>query len=230
MVALTEIPFTLDIRQLSARMRIQNGSDRAREFVRLVDIVQETGKPKALYRESYIDARDDDSVTIEGIHFNSRALSKNVESVERVFPNIVTCGIELDAIEIEQGDLQKKSWLSMLKGSLLMIAMQYLQEYILKKYKIKKLAYMNPGSGDATVWPIEQQKDLFSLFDNVEGAIGVKLTRSFIMVPDMSVCGILIPSEVDFQSCQLCHRGKCQLRRAPFDKKLWDSINNTEIS
>jgi hypothetical protein len=230
MVTLTEIPFTLDIRQLAARMRIQNGSNRAKEFGRLVDLVQEKGKPKALYKESYIDSKDEDSVTIEGVRFTSRALSKNMESVERVFPNVVTCGIELDGIEIEQGDLQKKSWLSMLKGNLLMIAVQYLQEYIIRKYKISKLAYMNPGSGDATVWPIEQQKDLFSLFDNVEDAIGVKLTRSFIMVPDMSVCGILIPAEVDFQSCQLCHREKCPLRRAPFDKKLWDSIKNVETS
>lgn len=230
MVALTEIPFTLDIRQLAVRMRIQNGSDRAKEFARLVDLVQETGKPKALYKESYIDSKDEDSVTIEGVRFTSRTLSRNVESVERVFPNIVTCGMELGAIAIEQGDLQKKSWISMLKGNLLMIAVQYLHEYIMKNYKIPKLSYMNPGSGDATVWPIEQQKDLFSLFDNVEDAIGVKLTRSFMMVPDMSVCGILIPTEVDFQSCQLCHREKCRLRRAPFDKKLWDSVNNAETS
>ena len=230
MVALTEIPFTLDIQQLAARMRIQNGSDRAKEFARLIDTVKELGRPKALYKESYIDSKDEDSVTIEGVRFTSKALRKNVESVERVFPNIVTCGIALDTIEIEQGDLQKKSWLSMLKGSLLMTAYQYLHDSIIKNYKVPKLAYMNPGSGDATVWPIEQQKDLFSLFDNVEEAIGVKLTKSFIMIPDMSVCGIMIATEVDFQSCQLCHREKCMLRRAPFDQKLWDSINNPETS
>jgi hypothetical protein len=230
MFPLTDIPFKLDMRQLAARMRVQNGSNRAKEFESLVSKVMEIGKPKALYKESYIDEKDADSVIIEGVRFTSRALRKNLESIERVFPSIVTCGAEMDTIEIEKGDLQKKSWVSFLKGNLLIIASQYLQEHIMRKYRIPRLAYMNPGSGDAVVWPIEQQKDLFLLFNNVENSIGVKLTRSFILVPDMSISGIIFPTEIDFQSCQLCHRETCMYRRSPFDKKLWDTINNPETS
>jgi hypothetical protein len=84
---------------------------------------------------------------------------------------------------------------------------------------------MNPGSGDASVWPIEQQRDLFSMCGDVEKLIGVKLTKSLVLVPDMSVAGIFFPTEIHFESCQLCHRENCFLRRAPFDKELWESIN-----
>jgi hypothetical protein len=230
MVSLTDIPFNLDMKQLAVRMRVQNGSDRAKEFESLVERVKEIGRPKALYKISFIDAKDADSVTIEGVRFTSRALSKNLESIQRVFPSIMTCGTELDDIPVEPRDLQKKSWIYFLKGHLLMVASRFLQEHIMRQYKISRLAYMNPGSGDASVWPIEQQKDLFKLFDNVERRIGVKLTRSFILSPDMSVSGIMFPTEIDFQSCQLCHRENCITRRAPFDKKLWDSINNPETS
>jgi hypothetical protein len=230
MVSLTEIPFNLDMLQLAARMRVQNGSNRAKEFEDLVSKVKEIGRPKALYKVSFIDKKDNESVTIDGVRFTSRALSKNLESIERVFPSIVTCGAEMDTIEVVKGDLQKKSWISFLKGNLLIIASQYLQEHLMDKYKIPKLAYMNPGSGDATVWPIQQQKELFSLFDDVENSIGVKLTSSFILSPDMSISGIIFPTEVDFQSCKLCHKENCFYRRSPFDKKLWDSINNPESS
>jgi hypothetical protein len=230
MYPLTDIPFKLDVQQLAAMMRVQNGSNRAVEFERLVHRAQQIGRPKALYKVSYIDEKGADSVVIEGIRFKSRTLMKNLESVERIFPSIITCGNEMDTIEVEQCDLQKKSWISFLKGNLLMIASRYLQEHLIRKYRIIRLAYMNPGSGDASVWPIEQQRELFSLFGNVEDNIGVKLTRSFILSPDMSVSGIMFPTEVDFQSCQLCHRENCMARRAPFDERLWDSINNREIS
>ncbi|MBC8461851.1 MAG: hypothetical protein H8D67_28105 [Deltaproteobacteria bacterium] len=34
---------------------------------------------------------------------------------------------------------------------------------------------------------IEQQKELFSIFGNVEDLIGVKLTDSYLMIPNKSV-------------------------------------------
>ena len=84
---------------------------------------------------------------------------------------------------------------------------------------------MNPGSGDALVWPFEQQGELFKICGDVKELIGVSLTKSMVLVPDMSLAGIFFPTEVDFQSCQLCHRENCRFRRAPFDRELWESIN-----
>ena len=228
MISLVDIPFTLDLQQLATRMRIKDGSDHAKEFESMVNRVQEIGRPKALYKESYVEDKTRDSVVIDSVCFNSLALRKNLDTVERVFPCIATCGNELDEIQVDPGNLYGKSWLAFLKTSLLMVAMQYLQEHIMVHYKIPKLGYMNPGSGDVDVWPIEQQKELLSLFDDIEQSIGVKITKSFILIPDMSVSGILFPTEVDFQSCQLCHRENCIGRRAPFDQKLWDSINKDD--
>ena len=104
----------------------------------------------------------------------------------------------------------------------------YLNEYLLQKYKIGKTASMQPGSGDTTVWPIEQQKELFSIFGDVERLIGVRLTDSFLMQPNKSVSGIIFPTEIDFKSCQLCHRESCQGRSAPFDKDLWESMRDDQ--
>jgi hypothetical protein len=225
MVSFTEIPFALNTNQLFEYLRIKPGTDRAKEFEDLVNEVRKIGKPKALYKGAFINEKGEDTITLDGVTFTSLALRKNLDSIERVFPYVATCGTEIDDIEIEQGDLQKKIWISLLKGNLLQTSMQFLREHLTKRYRVSNLSSMNPGSGDASVWPFEQQRELFSMCGDVEELIGVRLTKSMVLVPDMSVAGILFPTEADFQSCQLCHRENCRFRRAPFDRELWESIN-----
>ena len=225
MVSLTDIPFSFNTEQCAEQLRIKAGTDQAQVLEELVSTVQSIARPKALYKVAFIDEKGEDSVVLDGVRFTSRAVRKNLDAVERVFPYIATCGTEVDNIAIKQGDLQKKMWLAFLKGQLLQTSMQYLGGHVAQRYKVSHLSSMNPGSGDATVWPFEQQRDLLSMFEDVEKLIGVRLTQSLVLVPDMSVAGILFPTETDFQSCQLCHRENCHLRRAPFDKELWASIN-----
>ena len=225
MASFTEIPFEFDMKQLFQYLRIETGTDRARAFEDLVDEVRKVGKPKALYKTSFIERKGEDTITLDGVTFTSRALRKNLDSIERVFPYVATCGTEIDAVEVGPGDLQKKMWISVLKGNLLQTSIQFLGENLAEQYRVSNLSSMNPGSGDASVWPFEQQGELFKICGDVEGLIGVRMTRSLVLVPDMSIAGIFFPTEVDFQSCQLCHREKCHSRRAPFDRELWESIN-----
>ena len=225
MISFTDIPFALNTNQLFEYLRVKPGTDRAKEFEDLVGEVRQIGKPKALYKVSFIDEKGEDTITLDGVTFTSLALRKNLDSIERVFPYIATCGTEIDDIEIEQGDFRKRLWISFLKANLLEISIQHLREQLDKRYKVSELATMNPGSGDASVWPVEQQRDLFSIFGDVEKLIGVRSRKSLVIVPDMSVSGILFPTETDFQSCQLCHRENCRFRRAPFDRELWESIS-----
>ena len=225
MVSICDIPFNLNFEYLSETLHIELGTKLSKEFEELVSVVQEIGKPKALYKISFIDNKDSDSVTIDDVTFTSLALRKNLDSVNRVFPYVATCGIEVDKIVIENDDLEKKVWLYYIKLNLLQTSIQYLIEQIKQRHKVSDLSTMNPGSGDASVWPIEQLKDFFSMFTDVESLIGVRLTESLVMVPEMSVTGILFASETSFQSCQLCHRANCPIRRAPFSKELWESIN-----
>jgi hypothetical protein len=225
MLSFTEIPFAFNMKQLFEYLRMKPGTDRAKGFEDLVNVVQKIGKPKALYKSSFIGEKGEDTITLDGVTFTSLALRKNLDSIERVFPYVATCGTEIDDIEIGQDDLQKKMWISFLKGNLLQASMQFLTEHLAKRYRVSNLSSMNPGSGDASVWPFEQQRELFSICGDVEDLIGVRLTKSLVLVPDMSVAGILFPTEIEFQSCQLCHRENCHFRRAPFDKELWESIN-----
>ena len=60
---------------------------------------------------------------------------------------------------------------------------------------------------------------------NVTDAIGVELTESCLMLPNKTSSGITFATEVDFRTCQLCHRPECSHRSAAFDQQLWDSVH-----
>ena len=218
-------PITLNLADTLKQAHIRPGNSAAREFEALFDLVQETAKPKALFKESFIENKEGDRVMLEGVVFTSPTLRHNLDQINRVFPYIATCGAEVDQVPIEQGDILKQVWLYTIKLSLLEGVIEHIKSEINQRFKYSKLSSMNPGSGDHSVWPIEQQQDLFSIFGDVEGQIGVKLLPSYLMQPDISASGIFFPTETTYQNCQLCRREECEYRSAAFDEKLWQSIN-----
>jgi len=223
MEILQDIPFELNADSLLERLHLQKESDVVEELNELVDTIRPHMKPKALYRVSYIEERGEDSVTIDGVTFTSRVLRINLDKVERVFPFIATCGKEIDELDIASGDFMKQFWIDTIKEIALTFSHKYLNEHLNRRYVLGKTSSMSPGSGDIDIWPIEQQRGLFSLFGSVYELIGVELTDSFLMIPNKSVSGIRFPTEIDFRSCQVCHRENCPSRSAPFDKILWET-------
>ena len=223
MIVLQNLPFELNFDSLLSRLHIQNGSDHAIELHELVEILRPHMNPKAVYKESYIENRRKNSVTIDCVAFTSRVLRTNLNKVERVFPFVATCGKEIDDLDLASGDFIKQFWIDTIKEIALEFVCMHLKEYLNRRYALGKTSSMSPGSGDVDTWPIEQQRDLFSLFGNVYELIGVELTDSFLMKPNKSVSGIRFPTEIDFRSCQLCHRENCSSRSAPFDRILWET-------
>ena len=223
---LQHIPFTLDAASLLKLAGVKPDGPEAGEFMELVDAARAQAHPKALYRECFIEARGDVTVTVEGVTFTSRTLRTRLANVERVFAYVATCGTEMDRIPLAAGDMLAQFWLDVIKAHLLGAAIQRLNEHLSRRYALGRTATMNPGSGDADVWPIEQQRNLFALLGDVHAHIGVRLTDSCLMVPNKTVSGIRFPTEVDFNACQLCHRAVCPSRRAPFDRALWETLQH----
>ena len=220
MPVLDDIPFELDLDALMDRAHVQPGGEDAAAFADLLSRAAAVGRPKAIYRECYIDAKGEDTVTIEGVSFTSRALRTKLDQAERVFAYVVTCGPEVCETEVPPGDFLAEFWLDTIKAALLGVSMSHLNTYLNERHALGKTTSMSPGAGDVSVWPIEQQRELFSLLGDVEAQIGVRLTDSFLMMPIKSVSGIFFPTEVRFESCQLCPRENCIGRRSPYDPEL----------
>jgi hypothetical protein len=213
------IPISFDTEQILRNMRARSGAEHFRGIIdELIEIAKALANPKAVYDVAFIDSRDGDTLTINGIKFTSHVLKINLEKMERVFPFVVTCGTELEGVKIPASDAIRSFCWDAVKAHAMQMASRYLADYVKKRYALGVISHMNPGS--LASWPITQQKELFSLLGDVEKLIGVRLTEGLVMYPVKSVSGIYFSTDIKFESCQLCPREKCPGRRAPYDSEL----------
>jgi hypothetical protein len=217
---LDRFPYKLDFAQLQQRLRIKEGSEHVAELQRLVAQAEAVGRPKALYQMTFIDAKGDDYIVAQGITFNSRVLRVNLETAQRLFVYVATCGTELETWAASLDDMLHQYWANVIMEMSLRSALVALQGHLTERWNLARTATMSPGSlGD---WPLPQQRHLFRLLGDTEKAVGVRLTDSFLMLPMKSVSGIRFPTEESFESCQLCSRPICPNRRAPYDANLYE--------
>jgi hypothetical protein len=173
--------------------------------------------PRVVYAASYIGKRGLDKTEIDGREFTSRVLARNLQHIERVFPYVLTIGDTLENKASCSESITAKLVFEAVGDLALESALQNLQRHISQQYRLEGTSHMGPGQLD---WPIEQQRELFSILGQVKDMIGVSLTNSLMMIPRKSISGIIFPTEETFISCQLCQRNKCPSRKAPFDQAL----------
>ena len=218
-VIVDDIPFQVDRAAVARRLRIAEGSDYARELDRLATQAEQVARPKALYRLGFIDDRGDDYVVVNGVTLSSRILSVNLAQAYRVFLYVATCGTEIEQWARGLDDLLQRYWADALQESALRAASRALHRDLIDRYRPGKTATMAPGS--LSEWPLSEQRPLFATMGDVQGAIGVQLSESMLMIPAKSVSGIRFPTTESFESCQLCPRVDCPGRRAPYDSGLY---------
>ena len=214
---LDKMPFAPDAAHLMEQLHLDADTPEAAGFIALLERLKAAARPRALYSVAFIDSRDEESVTVDGVVFKSRVLSRNLALLHRVFPYIASCGPEMDAAVDAGGDYLVQFWIDAVKTEALTVARDFLVDHLSRTLGTGNLSTMNPGSGDVDVWPIEEQRPLFAYFGDTEANVGVRLTSSCLMVPNKSVSGILFPREVTFVTCSLCHRENCPGRRAETD-------------
>lgn len=221
-VILKQIPFDLDPEIIKERLRLDEDED----YAKAMDIAARAGdiaRPKAVFKAAYIDERDSDSVVIDGIRFNSRLIRANLSEVHRVFPYVVTSGIEVEEWSREISDILERYWADTIKEIILGAATEFVNSKIKSLFGLNKISSMNPGSLED--WPLNQQSPLFALIGKAHtDAIGVELTDSMLMIPPKTISGIFFPTEIDYENCKLCSRKNCQGRRAPFDEHLYKEM------
>jgi len=227
MEILDNIPIHLDIEVVAKKLHLHQKRGclgYLKDIQELLEIANFVIEPKAIYQVLYVDNKNKDMVDIGGVRFTSRILRINLDKIGRVFPYIVTIGKELENRADSFDNLFRRLCLAEMGDEALGLARQYLADYLRREYKLGQISRMSPGSLED--WPLTQQKQLFSLFGNVEDLVGVSLTESFLMIPRKSVSGIYFPTEVEFYSCQLCPRERCKRRQAPYDIKMAERYGN----
>ena len=221
MEVLDPLPVDADPDAVVSEIRLPPDSAYAGEVRQAVERALEVVRPKAAYRACYVEERTEETVRLDGVVFTSRVLSVNLERAGRVFAYVATCGREIADFAATLDDPLARFALDTVMRKALTAAASAVRAHIVERFAIRRHATISPGSLDD--WPLEQQRNLFALLGDLPSAIGVELTDSCLMVPVKSLSGILFPTEVGFESCQLCPREDCPGRRAPYDPSLWES-------
>jgi hypothetical protein len=215
---LDPLPIQLNPAEISKQLRMSHTGQKER-IQKFVAKYQNIIDAKAVYKVSYVDDRRERAVRIDGVTFSSGILRKNLDQVQRVFPFIVTIGEGLQEKVDQSENLMDKYVLDVIGNIALGEARRSLKERLKKRYALKGLSFMSPGS--LADWPIEEQVPLFSLFEDQGGLpISVRLNPSLMMIPVKSISGIYFPTEIPFYSCQLCPRDRCPGRKAAYDRQI----------
>jgi len=217
-ILLESIEFEIDMDFLIAALHIEKNPRAIEEVAGLAGQAREIARPKAVYREAFINSRTDEQVVVDGVTLTSKILGINLAKTKRVFPFLLTCGMELEEWSRSFDNILTGFWIDSIKCLALGAASNAFLAHLEENYHPGPVSCMNPGS--LNDWPIQEQKQLFELLGDSCGAIGVKLTESFMMMPVKSVSGIQFPSDEKFTNCQLCPRKDCPGRRSPYDEHL----------
>ena len=210
----TSIPGEPDVKEIQRRLRMKPGNQWD-QVQSLVEDAKRVITPKVAYRVCYIDEKLPDSVILDGIELKSAVLRKQLEGVERVFPYVLTIGSKLEEMAGKTGDYLEQFYLDTIANVSLATARGHFEKRLQARFGLEKISRLGPGSLEA--WPINEQKPLFSILGDVESAINVNLTDSFLMIPRKSSSGIYFPTEIPFFACQLCPREACPSRKAAYD-------------
>jgi hypothetical protein len=214
-----EIPVRLDVDQVVKHLPFGNRSQRLEAMTReLAEKARALARPQAVYQISHAKVIDSKTVDIDGITFTSKILSKLFVDQDTVIPFIATIGQELDEMPVPQRDMMRQFCLDAIKTVVLVLAVDYLTEYLKEKCNIPRAALMNPG--ELEDWPITEQRPLFALFGGAEKQIGVSLTAGGAMKPIKSRSGLIFPNDTGFLSCRLCTQFDCPGRKAEYDPEL----------
>lgn len=204
--------FALAWEEIAAKLRLDedDGEDLRPYFEEAMRIAN----PKAAFCRVAVRVEDKKHVWLGDTRFESALMARNLAACKEVYPYVATSGRELYDLCQSVDDPIMRYWLEFIAESVLRRAMVPVFEEMRALYRTAARYTMNPGS--LPEWPIENQKPLFALLGDVEGAIGVSLTPSMLMLPNKSGSGILFESREDYSNCALCTRLNCPTRRAPY--------------
>jgi hypothetical protein len=212
---LNDISYELSQKVVADRLQLnenfRSSSDFKNAYMEALKLIH----PRAVYGLGMVKEKNKNIVIIENQKFSSQILRKNLESVEIVFPFLITLGRELETNTKNVSRVTQQFYMDFIGDIVLQQCIAYLERHLKKKFSYKHISSMSPGS--LKDWPIDQQVPLFSLFGHIADDFGVSLTSSLLMSPRKSISGIAFSTTIPFISCQLCLRNRCPGRRAAYN-------------
>lgn len=213
---LQEFDFSVPIGTLAAKCRAEDGTEEYDRLVELLASATAVGRPKALVVAAAVEDVDARTVRVGGVEIVSPFVREKLLQSPVAHAYLLTCGREVDEWSKTLTDFVDAFYVDELKKLWLGCADRAVREEVRGRLPPgARLASLNPGS--LPHWPTEGQRELFGILGDTEGAVGVRLTESCLMLPSKSVSGLLFSDRSGHVNCAMCPRKDCPNRRATDD-------------
>lgn len=212
---LDDFDFSVAVEELAVKCHAADGTEEHDRLVELFASAYAVGRPKALVVAAAVEEVDARTVRVGGVEIVSPFVREKLLQSPVAYAYLLTCGLEVDEWSKTLTDIVDGFYVDELKKLWIGCADRAVREALGRRLVPNaRIASLNPGS--LPQWPIEGQRELFRILGDTEGAVGVRLTESCLMLPSKSVSGILFSDRSGHVNCALCPRKDCPNRRASF--------------
>lgn len=182
-------PYELNMEILNEELNLHNKESMLDVVEELFTELQKITRPKAIYFQAHITDKNEKSVYVDDVVFESQLFGGYVEKGETVFPYIVTVGTELDDYAKTLTDSMDQFMIDEIMNLLVNIGKVFVFKEVMKETCWAAVQDYVPGNGED--WSTEEQTRLFNMFGSDTEKIGVTLGKHAFVLPGRSTIGIL---------------------------------------
>jgi hypothetical protein len=195
-----------------------------KEAEKAYELACSLSQPELIYLKCDVIRHSSPSVSIGGVEFNNKALFYNLSDTGECFLYIATIGKEFSLKLGNSSEYLLPYYLDKIGNHFLRTLRKRLVQHLQKEYGLHRPSMMSPGS--TILWPLCENKKLFSLFGDETHEIGVSLTENYVMNPVKTISGILFYKEERFFDCFLCQLENCPGRQAGYNPEIAERYHN----
>lgn len=184
-----DYPYELNMEILNKELNLHNKESMLDIVEDLFTEMQKITRPKAIYFQARITDKNETSVHVDEVLFESQLFGGYVENGETVFPYIVTVGTELDEYAKTLTDSMDMFMIDEMMNLLVNIGKVFVFKQVMKETGWAAVQDYVPGNGED--WSTEEQTRLFNMFGEDTQKIGVTLGKHAFVLPGRSTIGIL---------------------------------------
>lgn len=171
------------------RIHVKKDSRRAPKILDVVAAAKPHLHPAALYCPAEVQVIDGMSFTVAGIPFSSREVLTRLGKASQVFPNIVTCGQEIETYCKSRENILEQYVTMELCSYGCELARAAMREDMAGRYGLKAFVELFPGEGD---WPLDQGRQIFELFAGETGSLEISMSDRGLPSPTRTAYGFIL--------------------------------------
>lgn len=219
-----DVAFYATDEMLCEKLQITTDSGMYDRALELKEQVEDMIKPAYVMKEVPVGEKTKDGVELGGHFFKSKIVANKITDQSSAIIFIATCGKAIANLAEAAEDPMDNYILDQLAYIGYRNATDDMLNTLSQTCGMGRFIRLSPGS--IIDWSVFEVKKFFQITDGLYQQLGLRVLDSGLIDPLKSGSGVIVESEEEFESCDLCMRPDCPSRRSPFDQEKYDAMIN----